>query len=472
MLFSSLIFLFYFLPITLVLYYLFRFNRTIQNMILLAVSLFFYAWGEPKFVVIMIVSIIMNYIFGLLVDRYRESKIKVKVFLVLMCVYNIGVLFIFKYLAFALRNISELINTELTIPSIVLPIGISFFTFQGMSYVIDVYRRHGEVQKNPFYVGLYIAFFPQLIAGPIVRYESVAEQILNRKETWNKFSIGTCRFITGLGKKVLISNNMAIVADYIYTMNSQGEIAASLAWLGSIAYTLQIFFDFSAYSDMAIGLGLMFGFKFEENFNYPYISKSISEFWRRWHISLGMWFKSYIYFPLGGSRVANKDIMIRNMFIVWLFTGIWHGAEWTFVIWGILNFVFLIIERFIMFEKIENHNFIKHIYALLVVNFGWVLFRSPNLKEAYNYFKAMFGGNGAIWSDYTYMFLKEYWVFFIFAFIFSVPIAKKINKFVVEQAKYSMIFNVFYPISAILLFFISVTYLVTGSYNPFIYFNF
>lgn len=201
MLFSSLIFLFYFLPITLVLYYVFRFNRTIQNMILLAVSLFFYAWGEPKFVVIMIVSIIMNYIFGLLVDRYRESKIKVKVFLVLMCVYNIGVLFIFKYLAFALRNISELISTELTIPSIVLPIGISFFTFQGMSYVIDVYRRHGEVQKNPFYVGLYIAFFPQLIAGPIVRYESVAEQILNRKETWNKFSIGTCRFITGLGKK-------------------------------------------------------------------------------------------------------------------------------------------------------------------------------------------------------------------------------------------------------------------------------
>lgn len=472
MLFSSLIFLFYFLPITLVLYYLFRFNRTIQNMILLIVSLFFYAWGEPKFVVIMIASIIMNYIFGLLVDKYRKSKVKVKIILIFMCIYNIGVLFIFKYLAFALRNISSLINTELAIPSIVLPIGISFFTFQGMSYVIDVYRGHGKVQKNPFYVGLYIAFFPQLIAGPIVRYESVAEQIQNRKETWNKFSIGACRFITGLGKKVLISNNMAIVADYIYTMNSQGSIATSLAWLGSIAYTLQIFFDFSAYSDMAIGLGLMFGFKFEENFNYPYISKSISEFWRRWHISLGMWFKSYIYFPLGGSRVLNKDIMIRNMFIVWLFTGIWHGAEWTFVIWGILNFVFLIIERFIMFEKIENHNIIKHIYTLLVVNFGWVLFRAPNLNEAYNYFKAMFGASGVIWSDYTYMFLKEYLIFFIFAFIFSVPIAKKVNKFVVEQAKYSTLFNLFYPICSILLFFISVTYLVTGSYNPFIYFNF
>nr|UWI49134.1 MBOAT family protein [Clostridioides difficile] len=472
MLFSSLIFLFYFLPITLVLYYLFRFNRTIQNMILLIVSLFFYAWGEPKFVVIMIASIIMNYIFGLLVDRYRKSKVKVNIILILMCIYNIGVLFIFKYLAFALKNISSLINTELAIPSIVLPIGISFFTFQGMSYVIDVYRGHGKVQKNPFYVGLYIAFFPQLIAGPIVRYESVAEQIHNRKETWNKFSIGTCRFITGLGKKVLISNNMAIVADYIYTMNSQGSIATSLAWLGSIAYTLQIFFDFSAYSDMAIGLGLMFGFKFEENFNYPYISKSISEFWRRWHISLGMWFKSYIYFPLGGSRVLNKDIMIRNMFIVWLFTGIWHGAEWTFVIWGILNFVFLIIERFIMFEKIENHNIIKHIYTLLVVNFGWVVFRAPNLNEAYNYFKAMFGASGVIWSDYTYMFLKEYLIFFIFAFIFSVPIAKKVNKFVVEQAKYSTLFNLFYPICSILLFFISVTYLVTGSYNPFIYFNF
>ena len=472
MLFSSVIFLFYFLPLTLILYYGFKFSRKLQNMILLVGSLFFYAWGEPKFVIIMLLSIIVNYIFGLLVDKYREHKIKSKIILVVVCVFNIGLLFIFKYLAFAIRNINEITGKDLFIPNIALPIGISFFTFQAMSYVIDIYRRNGDVQKNPFYVGLYIAFFPQLIAGPIVTYESVAEQMLHRKETWAKFSIGTCRFITGLAKKVLISNNMAIIADYVYTMNSQSLVPASLAWLGSIAYTLQIFFDFSGYSDMAIGLGLMFGFKFDENFNYPYISKSITEFWRRWHISLGNWFKSYIYFPLGGSRVVNKDIMVRNMLIVWLFTGFWHGAEWTFVIWGLLNFVFILIERFTMFEKIENRNLLKHIYTLLIVNFGWVLFRSPNLVEAYNYFRAMFGGSGQFFSDYTFMFIKEYFVFIVFGIVFSTPIAKRMNKHIVEGAKFNQVFHTFYPIVLISLFIISTTYLVTGSYNPFIYFNF
>ncbi|MBU5591654.1 MBOAT family protein [Clostridium sp. MSJ-4] len=472
MLFSSIIFIFYFLPIILILYYAFGFSRKIQNFILLISSLFFYAWGEPKFIIIMVISIIMNYIFGLFVDRYREEKSKARICLILMCICNIGILFVFKYLTFTLRNLNSFLSKPISIPNIVLPIGISFFTFQAMSYVIDVYRKDGEVQKNPFYVGLYIVFFPQLIAGPIVKYETVADQMLNRKETWRKFSVGTCRFIIGLGKKVMISNNMAIVADYIYTMSGQGSIAASLAWLGSIAYTFQIFFDFSAYSDMAIGLGLMFGFKFEENFNYPYISKSISEFWRRWHISLGNWFKTYVYFPLGGSRVSNKDIMIRNMLIVWVLTGVWHGAEWTFILWGLLNFVFLTIERFVMFEKIKNHNILKHIYTLLVVNFGWVIFRSPNLQEASSYFKAMFGGSGVFWSDYTGMFLKEYFIFFLCAIVFSMPIAKKINKYVVEKAKFHLIFHMLYPISLIMLFIVSVTYLVTGSYNPFIYFNF
>lgn len=472
MLFSSVIFLFYFLPATLILYYGFKFNRKIQNVILLISSLFFYAWGEPKFVFIMIISIILNYIFGLLVDKYRKEKVKVKIILVLMSGFNIGMLFMFKYLAFAIRNISELTGKNIFIPNIALPIGISFFTFQAMSYVIDIYRENGKVQKNPFYVGLYIAFFPQLVAGPIVRYESVAEQMVNRKETWAKFSIGVCRFITGLSKKVIISNNMAIIADHVYKMNGQSLVPISLAWLGSIAYTLQIFFDFSGYSDMAIGLGLMFGFKFDENFNYPYISKSISEFWRRWHISLGNWFKSYIYFPLGGSRVVNKDIMVRNMFIVWLFTGIWHGAEWTFVIWGFLNFLFILIERFTMFERLEKHKVLKHIYTLLIVNFGWVLFRSSNLIEAYNYFKAMFGGSGQIFSEYTVMFIKEYFVFFVFGIIFSTPIAKRMNKKIVERAKFSDIFHICYPVVSMILFIIAVTYLVTGSYNPFIYFNF
>lgn len=472
MLFSSVVFLFYFLPATLILYYGFKFNRKIQNFILLISSLFFYAWGEPKFVLIMIISIILNYIFGLLVDKYREEKVKIKIILVLMSTFNIGMLFIFKYLAFAIRNISELTGKNLFIPNIALPIGISFFTFQAMSYVVDIYRKKGEVQRNPFYVGLYIAFFPQLVAGPIVTYESIAEQMVNRKETWYKFSIGVTRFITGLSKKVLISNNMAIIADYVYTMNGQSLVPVSLAWLGSIAYTLQIFFDFSGYSDMAIGLGLMFGFKFDENFNYPYISKSISEFWRRWHISLGNWFKSYIYFPLGGSKVVNKDIMVRNMLIVWLFTGIWHGAEWTFIIWGLLNFLFILIERFTMFEKIERYSTLKHIYTLLIVNFGWVLFRSSNLIEAHNYFKAMFGGSGQIFSEYTFMFIKEYFVFFSLGIIFSTPIAKRMNKSIVERAKYSDIFHICYPVVSMILFVIAVTYLVTGSYNPFIYFNF
>lgn len=472
MLFSSIIFIFYFLPITLTLYYVFKLNRKIQNLILLICSLFFYAWGEPKFVIIMIASIIANYILGILVDKYRDNKVTSKVILGFMCIFNIGILFVFKYLTFTLRNIGGLIGKDMFIPSIALPIGISFFTFQAMSYVIDVYRQNAKVQKNILYVGLYIAFFPQLVAGPIVRYEHVSEQILNRKETWEKFSIGTCRFIVGLGKKVIISNNLAIIADNIYTMNSQNLVPVSLAWIGSIAYTMQIFFGFSGYSDMAIGLGLMFGFKFDENFNYPYISKSISEFWRRWHISLGKWFKNYIYFPLGGSRCKNKDIMVRNMLIVWIFTGIWHGAEWTFVMWGILNFVFILVEKFIMFEKIKGYNAIKHIYTLLVVNFGWVLFRSPNLIEAGNYYSAMFGGSGKFFSNYTFMFIKEYFIFFVLAILFSMPIAKKMNKYIIEGYKLSYIFHLCYPIALISLFIISTAYLVTGSYNPFIYFNF
>ena len=291
MIFSSVTFLFYFLPVTLILYYGLFFSKCLKNGILLILSLIFYAWGEPKFVVLMILSIVVNYFLALIIDVYRDKKSIAKFFLVITCIYNLGMLFIFKYLTFVIRNINQYQNNPIIIPNIVLPIGISFFTFQALSYVIDVYRKSGVVQKNPFYVGLYISFFPQLVAGPIVKYSTIAEQIKNRKETWEKFSVGTCRFITGLGKKVLISNSMAIVADRVFGMSEITPIAASLAWLGSIAYTLQIFYDFSGYSDMAIGMGLMFGFKFEENFNYPYISKSISEFWRRWHISLGSWFK-------------------------------------------------------------------------------------------------------------------------------------------------------------------------------------
>lgn len=472
MLFSSVVFLFYFLPITLILYYGFFFSRKLQNFILLISSLFFYAWGEPRFVLIMIFSIILNYIFGLLVDKYRNDKFKAKLILILMCTVNIGILFTFKYLVFFIRNLNGFISESIAISNIALPIGISFFTFQAISYVVDIYRENGKVQKNPFYVALYIAFFPQLIAGPIVKYESIVDQLLNRKESLKKFSVGLCRFITGLSKKVLISNSMAIIVDHIYTMNDISLVPASLAWIGSIAYTFQIFFDFSGYSDMAIGLALIFGFKLDENFNYPYISKSISEFWRRWHISLGSWFKSYIYFPLGGSRVKNKDIMIRNMLIVWLFTGIWHGAEWTFVIWGLYNFIFILIEKFIMFEKINGHSILKRIYTLVVINFGWVIFRSIDLTHAGRMFYAMFGGSGEIFSEYTFMFIKEYFIFFLFAILFSTPIAKRINKRVVEESKFYNILNIFYPVVILALFIICAAYIIVGTYNPFIYFNF
>lgn len=473
MLFSSIVFLFYFLPIVLLLYYALRFSVTLKNTVLLFASLFFYAWGEPWFVLLMIASIIANYVFALLVDRYRESKRTARVILVVMCVFNLGMLYIFKYLAFSLRIINENSNFQLSIPNIALPIGISFFTFQAISYVIDVYRQNGKVQKNLFYVALYIAFFPQLVAGPIVRYQTIAEQMFSRKETWQKFSVGCTRFITGLAKKVLLANSMAIVVDRIFAMNAMADIPISLAWLGAIAYTLQIYFDFSGYSDMAIGLGLMFGFKFEENFNYPYISKSITEFWRRWHMSLSSWFRDYVYFPLGGSRVKNKDRMIRNLFVVWILTGIWHGAEWTFVIWGLINFVFIALEKIFNIDKIDSYKGLRHVYALFVVVIGWVIFRSENLIVAGDYIANMFGLNwNGFWNDYTFMFIKEYAVFFVLGIILSTPIAKRMNKYIVEGAPFRAVFELVYPIGVMLLFFICVVYLVKGTYNPFIYFNF
>lgn len=473
MLFSSNIFLFYFLPVVLVLYYLMRRHIAVKNGILLIASLFFYAWGEPWFILIMLASIVGNYILALLVDRYRERKGTAKFIIVLSVILNIGLLFVFKYLDFVLRTINEAANKHIPLTNLALPIGISFFTFQALSYVIDVYRGDGEVQKNPFYVALYIAFFPQLIAGPIVRYETIDMQIREREETWNKFCVGTCRFIAGLGKKVILSNNFAIVADRIFDQHQTIGCPVTLAWLGSIAYTLQILFDFSGYSDMAIGLGLMFGFKFDENFNYPYISRSIGEFWRRWHISLGTWFKEYIYFPLGGSRNQNMDKTLRNMLVVWLFTGLWHGAEWTFLIWGLLNYAALVFERFTDWENKQGHGILKWCYTMFLVNLGWVIFRAENLVYAGNFIKSMFGFGGAgFWSDYTWMFLKEYGIFFLAGAVFCVPIGKRMNYLIVNDKVSHKLMDALYPVLQIAVFLICVTYLVKGSYNPFIYFNF
>lgn len=470
MLFSSIIFIFYFLPIVLILYYMTFWSRKLQNAILLIVSLFFYAWGEPKYVWLMVGSILFNYIMGIVIHCYQK-----KYLLMITIVGNLLVLIVFKYMNFLVRNVNDALGGSylIQIPNIVLPIGISFFTFQAMSYVIDVYRKDVKVQKNPFYLGLYVSFFPQLVAGPIVQYSDIEDQIFDREESWQKFSAGSCRFIMGLSKKVVLSNNIAVIVDRIFTMQSQGQIPVTLAWLGAIAYTLQIYYDFSGYSDMAIGLGLMFGFKFQENFNYPYISKSIGEFWRRWHISLGMWFRKYVYIPLGGSRVENQDKMVRNMLTVWVLTGVWHGAEWTFVFWGLFNFIFLIVERLFDFEESSIPDWIKHCYCMIAVMFGWILFRSQDLIQAGSYMAAMFGrGNAGFFSAYAWMFIRENAAFLISAVIFALPIARNTNHYLYQQKKGYRIIEFCYPAVLIGLLLVSISYLVKGTYNPFIYFNF
>lgn len=390
MTFSSIPFLFYFLPIVLGLYYLFFFSRMVQNLILLVFSLIFYTWGEPKYIVLLVVSIGFNYILGLLVGQVKRQRHAAKFWLVCALIFNIGMLFIFKYLKFASENINYFFGGNTTVLNIALPIGISFFTFHAMSYVIDIYRGDALPQKNLFHVALYLSFFPKLTQGPITKYKTFEPQILKRKESLRKFSSGACFLIVGLGKKILLANNIAIVANRIFTLNGMGGNPVSLAWLGAIAYTFQIYFDFSGYSDMAIGLGLMFGFKLEQNFNYPYISKSIREFWRRWHISLGMWFCDYVYIPLGGSRVPNRDLLIRNLAVVWILTGVWHGANWTFLIWGILNFLCIAIERMLEFGRLRIPNVVRHLYALFVIIIGWVIFRSDSLLSAGQYINCMF----------------------------------------------------------------------------------
>lgn len=477
MLFSSIIFLFFFFPITFILYYLCSFSRILQNMILLVMSLIFYAWGEPINVIILIGSIFINSIAGYLVySKDGRKKAFRKVILVINTILNVGVLFIFKYLTFSLELIKPIIGD--TGISIALPIGISFFTFQALSYVVDCYK--GSVEpENPFYVGLYISFFPQLIAGPIVQYKDIAEQIRNRKSSLNKLSIGMSRFAIGVIKKVLLANTMAVMADFIFEWSMIGNdklmVPACTAWLGSICYSLQIYYDFSAYSDMAIGLALCFGFKFKENFNYPYIATSISDFWKRWHISLTQWFREYVYFPLGGSRVENKDLMVRNLFVVWLLTGIWHGANWTFIMWGMLYFVIQLAERFFGYVDKMPNDIVRRIYTLLIVNFAWVIFRADNLYQAGIFIMNMLALNhNGIIDNQTIMLIREYWAFLIAAIFFSMPVAKDINQFLYRNHKKiaSRIAIAGYPIVIIVLFIVSVAYIMSGSYNPFIYFNF
>lgn len=468
MVFSSTVFLFLFLPVVIAVYYnpIVK-NRGFRNIVLLLASLFFYGWGEPVFVFLMILSIIVNWAFGLMVDGMRKkgSVHGMKLGMILSVVYNLGLMFIFKYLTFVTKNISYLIHNDSIVVNIALPIGISFFTFQLMSYVFDVYYDTAKVQRNILYVGLYVSMFPQLIAGPIVRYETVADEIENRVENREEFADGFGRFVVGLGKKILISNYVGKVADIAFS--TEGGMSVAMAWLGAIAYTLQIYFDFSGYSDMAIGLGRMFGFHFLENFNFPYISKSITEFWRRWHITLSTWFRDYVYIPLGGNRVS-KGRHIWNIFVVWLLTGVWHGADWTFICWGLLYFVLLMFEKLTGFHK--KTGWYMHVYTMFFVIIGWVLFRADSITAAVSYIGNMFGIGAAGFVDGTFAdCIKNSAVVFIAAIIFSFPVVKKAGE-VLEKKPFLK--NVLASVCMVAVFIASILVCIKATYNPFIYLNF
>ncbi|MBQ4563938.1 MAG: MBOAT family protein [Lachnospiraceae bacterium] len=472
MLFSSTTFIYLFLPVVLLFYFvLLKRSRKLQNIFLLIVSLFFYAWGEPKFVLIMIASILLNWLLGLLVDRFKENKPLCKGLVGIDVVLNLSLLFVFKYLGFTCRTVNSLFGAGWNVPSIALPIGISFFTFQAMSYVIDVYREKGAVQKNLLCVGLYISFFPQLIAGPIVRYETVADEIVNRKETVDDFFDGFARFIVGLGKKVLLSNSFAFLADQAFSSAAAGAaLSVGYSWLGALAYTLQIFFDFGGYSDMAIGLGRMFGFHFLENFNYPYISTSITEFWRRWHISLGTWFRDYVYIPLGGSRV-HKGRQIFNLFVVWFLTGIWHGANFTFILWGLMYFILLVTEKLTGWHKPKGTvlTVVKWFYTMLFVVLGWVLFRAETVSDALHYLGGMFGLGGTPLADGIFAaYLKQNLILLIMGVALSTPVIPVLKK----KFGSTFLWNTLSVIGLVGMFILTVASLVSSSYNPFIYFNF
>lgn len=475
MLFSSMPFLFVFFPIVLLIYFLVLSKTYSRNLFLLIVSLIFYAYGEPVYVLIMILSILVNFKIGLWLEHCNNAMHR-KCILCIGVLLNLSALFVFKYEGFAVLNLNSILGTSFNSLKLSLPIGISFFTFQALSYIIDVYRKDVPVQQNIMNLGLYISFFPQLIAGPIVRYNTIAQQIEERKINLTLFSDGLRRFISGLGKKIIIANTFAVVSEKSFA--SGDELSIAFAWLGALCYTFQIFFDFSGYSDMAIGLGKMFGFQFLENFNYPYISKSITEFWRRWHMSLGSWFRDYVYIPLGGSRVKTKRRLIFNLFIVWLLTGIWHGASWRFVAWGLLYFVLLTFEKLTNIPKKSNHFITKNMYqcfTMFVVIIGWVIFGESSFKNAIRHLLAMFGLLNNKFIDTVAIFeFKEVFVFLIIAALLSTPIFKNIDEKICRTENRIAI-NVLAVLKVcfyILLFILSISYLAIGAHNPFIYFNF
>lgn len=470
MLFSSMIFLWLFLPLVFCSYYLI--DKRFKNILLLISSIIFYAWGGVIYSLIMLSSIIINYIFALLIDKaIEDNNLKnKKIYLALCIIINSSILGYFKYTNFIISIINSLSqNKIIELTNIVLPIGISFYTFQALSYVIDVYIGHNKAQKNIFNLALYISFFPQLIAGPIVKYHDIENQILNRNESLENIFYGIKRFIYGLSKKVILANMFALSCDEILKQPTD-ELGTALVWCASVLYTLQIYYDFSGYSDMAIGLGKMFGFNFLENFNYPYISKSIKEFWRRWHISLSTWFKEYLYIPLGGNR-KRKLFTYINLLIVFFATGLWHGASYNFILWGLFHGFFLVIERIFLGKLLEKNKlkFINHIYVIFVFVIGWVLFRADDLKHAFELYKLMFSYKESIYTV-RYFFYPQTFVCFIFGILFSGLFQSIFPK--VREATFSSKVYILESVIQFILLFICIMYLVNGTYNPFIYFRF
>ncbi len=471
MVFSSNVFLYFFLTSVLVGYAILWRWRKWNNLFLTLASLGFYAWGQPKFVAVMIASIVMNWLMALWIDREKQKDQNghAKGILALAIVMNLGLLGAYKYLSWLLGNINAWFNLSFPVPQIALPIGISFFTFQAMSYVIDVYRGDGKVQKNFINVCLYVSFFPQLIAGPIVRYQTVADEIENRRENITDFTAGVHRFMVGFCKKTLLANNLGLLVDTLFGLE-QANLSVGGTWIAAGAYMLQVYYDFSGYSDMAIGLGRMFGFHFLENFNYPFIAKSVAEFWRRWHISLTTWFRDYVYFPMGGSRVKSKARLVFNMFVVWSLTGLWHGAAWTYVLWGCAFFVVMLIERFFGLRKWMQEHAIGHLYTILVVIFFTMIIRCDDLPHAWSMYGSMLGLNGAqLWNSVTTVLLREYGLFFLAGIICGIPM----RGFIVERLHVNEnLLRVVSAVALVALTGISISYIAVNGYNPFIYFNF
>ena len=460
MLFSSISFIYYFLPLILIIYFIVP--KRFKNIVLLLFSLFFYFYGEGIYIIFLLLSCFVNYVIGIMIDNYEGEKRKL--FLIIGLIFDIGLLIYFKYTNFFIDNFNNLFNTSINIGKIIMPLGISFFTFQTISYLIDVYKKDVPADKSFIDLSCYITLFPQLVAGPIVRYQTIKEELKNKDISYDNFAYGIERFVFGLSKKVLLANNFGLIVDLLN--KSSGSVLSS--WLIAISYTLQIYFDFSGYSDMAIGLGRIFGFKFLENFNYPYIAKSITDFWRRWHISLSSFFRDYIYFPLGGNR-CSKLKWIRNILVVWMLTGFWHGAAWNFILWGLFFAVVLLIEKLTYGKWIENRKVINHIYVIIIVVLSFTIFNANNLSEVIISFKNMFGFNNLplINQEFIY-YLKSFSILIILGIIFSTPI---INNLYLKLKKNSF-FNYISIIIIFILLIIVSAYLVDSSFNPFLYFRF